>query len=100
MLLSDYYTPENAARALARYSAEYARKAWLLSEKVRMHEEARRAFGYDLAEDLSREAFHQVYDGLRRYWQVFRGSVEHWPEDVAFEIIAIGAEACERAGWQ
>jgi hypothetical protein len=80
MKLADYYRAGNARVALDRYTEEYAR-SWPVSEKVRLDAQARRAFDPGRTAEERRDGFREIYEGLRRRWQVFRGGGTHWRVD-------------------
>jgi hypothetical protein len=77
------------AQHLERYGAR--QRAWDTPYHISMWQRAQKAF------DLRSQAdFDYIYEELRRRWQVFRGSRQHWTSEQAFNALLAGCPELQR----
>jgi len=85
----NFLAPARIERALRGYCERAKNRAWLVSSKARLYALAETAF--DPAKpDL--DAFREIYEELRSYWQVFRRG-HRWPSQQVFDVLL--SETCQ-----
>jgi len=79
-----FFHPDLIRAALESYARHRSRsRGWWVSEKVRLYALAEAAFDRD---DPREDAFGQVYDTLRAYWQIFRNG-SGWSARRTFRVL-------------
>jgi hypothetical protein len=83
-----YFSPPLLQQALNSYSKHSAQLGWPLTHKLDLYNRAKVAFGAGKESQAERrEAFEEIYENLRRFWQVFRPGGSHWTSAQIFEAL-------------
>lgn len=86
--LSQYFQSPHFEEALERYARFASGRGWGIGHKLKMYNWAKTAFDPDLAEDIRRWAFGNIYRSLKGGWRVFRNSpAGYWSADETFAAL-------------
>lgn len=69
---------KGATTALKAYSDLAAKRGWDIPDKLRLYRLAKSAFDPKAERREAQAAFKDIYESLRKYWQVFRGASTYW----------------------
>src|SRR4051812_13090295 len=96
MHVTTYFEPDGERRALASYADRARRQGWQVAHKLDLYNFAKTAFEGSGDEGSRRAAFQRIYDDLRRYWQVFRNTGNHWDAAETFDALAVNFQPFSR----
>jgi hypothetical protein len=87
--LQDYFIPPGQQEALQAYAAFATGSAWSVPHKMDLYAAAQKAFCTPSGAAPALEAFREIYNSLRGYWQVFRphGAEGCWSVEKLFEML-------------
>jgi hypothetical protein len=85
--LANYFRKPELDRALERYGTFTEDNGWPLSHKAEMYRLSSDAFATADSSDQNFEAFKEIYDKLRGYWQVFRNAQSYWSAKEIFDVL-------------
>lgn len=88
---------DQARNALLRYGQFAESQNWSIREsKLHLYRRAKIAFGASSIDRDRPMAFESIYSSLQAYWQVFRGSPEHWSEERIYDVLSQRCTATSR----
>lgn len=95
--LGDYFKSPQYQNALDSYERVAKKRRWYIEDKLMMYRWAKTAFEEQVVEQEKILAFTEIYEQLRKYWQVFRNARgEYWSAKKIFEVFISDCRSCSR----
>lgn len=93
--INEYFVGGKTSKALEKYGI-FVKKRWPIDEKIRLYLAGNVAFNPLKGPSKGYKSFNEIYDSLKKYWQVFRNDSSHWRSKKVFDVLTKNCNRCSR----